>query len=66
VPPGISPAPAWPGADLLQDTSQTIDAIARQTGYASPFASSTAFRRRFGQPPRSFRRAAGAADAYPG
>jgi transcriptional regulator GlxA family with amidase domain len=53
-------------ADLLQDTSQTIDAIARQTGYASPFAFSTAFRRRFGQPPRSFRRAAGAAGAYPG
>ena len=53
-------------ADLLQDTSQTIDAIARQTGYASPFAFSTAFRRRFGQPPRSFRRAASAADTHPG
>jgi AraC-like DNA-binding protein len=53
-------------ADLLQATSQTIDAIARQTGYASPFAFSTAFRRRFGQPPRSFRRAAEATDAYSG
>jgi len=46
-------------ADLLRDTSQTIDAIARQTGYAIPFAFSTAFRRRFGQPPRSFRRSQG-------
>lgn len=48
-------------ADLLRDTSDSIDAIARQTGYASPFAFSAAFRRRFGQPPRSFRRAAAAA-----
>ena len=51
------------GQPLLRDTSQTIDAIARQTGYASPFAFSTAFRRRFGEPPRSFRRAAVAAHA---
>ena len=50
-------------ADLLRDTSQTIDAIACQTGYASLFAFSTAFRRRFGQPPHSFRRTAVAAHA---
>jgi hypothetical protein len=43
------------GADLLRDTTATIETIAHQTGYASPFAFSAAFKRRFGQPPRQYR-----------
>lgn len=42
-------------ADLLRDNTQTIGSVARQTGYASPFAFSTAFKRHYGQPPISFR-----------
>jgi AraC-like DNA-binding protein len=47
-------------ADLLRDTTQTVESIARQAGYASPFAFTAAFKRQFGQPPRPYRRAAGA------
>ena len=42
-------------ADLLRDTTSTIETIAHKAGYASPFAFSAAFKRRFGQPPRRYR-----------
>jgi AraC-like DNA-binding protein len=42
-------------ADLLRDTRQSIESIARQAGYTSPFAFTAAFKRRFGQPPRLYR-----------
>jgi AraC-like DNA-binding protein len=42
-------------ADLLRDSSDTVEAIARRVGYANPFAFSTAFKRRFGVAPRAFR-----------
>lgn len=45
-------------ADLLRADAASITAIARQVGYANPFAFSTAFKRRFGVPPRDFRRSA--------
>jgi AraC-like DNA-binding protein len=38
-------------ADLLRDTIQTIETIARQVGYVSAFAFTAAFRRRFGLSP---------------
>ena len=46
-------------ADLLNDTTGTVEQIAREVGYVSPFAFSTAFKKRYGVAPRQFR--AGAA-----
>lgn len=44
-------------ADLLRATEQTLGAIARQVGYGSAFALSTAFKRERGSSPQDFRRA---------
>ncbi|MER7495542.1 AraC family transcriptional regulator [Streptomyces pharetrae] len=42
-------------ADRLRDTAHTLEAIARQVGYGSAFALSTAFKRRYGMSPQEFR-----------
>ncbi|MGK8520356.1 cupin domain-containing protein [Nocardia asteroides] len=42
-------------ADLLHESDATIEAIARQVGYGSAFALSTAFKRHFGVSPRDHR-----------
>lgn len=47
------------GADLLRDTDATVDAVARQVGYASGFTFSVAFKRLMGVSPSEHR--AGAA-----
>jgi AraC-like DNA-binding protein len=47
-------------ADLLRDTSDTVDAIARRVGYANAFALSVAFKRVRGTTPTAHRRAAAA------
>ena len=44
-------------ATLLRDTTDNVETIGRRVGYANPFAFSTAFKRRYGQAPRSFRQA---------
>jgi AraC-like DNA-binding protein len=44
-------------ADLLRDSTATVSAVARQVGYTSPFTFSTAFKRHFGCPPTTHRRA---------
>ncbi len=46
-------------ADLLRDPEQTLGAVARQVGYGSPFALSTAFKRARGVSPRDHRAATG-------
>jgi AraC-like DNA-binding protein len=46
-------------ADLLRDPDATLEAVARQVGYGSPFALSTAFKRVRGVSPRAHRAAAG-------
>lgn len=43
-------------ADLLQDPSATVGAVARQVGYGSPFALSAAFKRVHGVSPTEHRR----------
>jgi AraC-like DNA-binding protein len=43
-------------ADLLRDTDLTLAAVARQVGYGSAFALSTAFKRELGSSPQDFRR----------
>ncbi|RJO72404.1 AraC family transcriptional regulator [Nocardia panacis] len=48
-------------ADLLQESDATVEAIARQVGYGSAFALSTAFKRHFGISPRDHRQASAAA-----
>lgn len=54
-------------ADLLREPDATIAAVARQVGYGSPFALSTAFKRVQGVSPREFRaRSAGGARAAAG
>ena len=45
-------------ADLLTETSQTVEQIARQVGYSNAFALSAAFRRERGISPRQHRLAA--------
>lgn len=45
-------------ADLLQDTSATVEQVAREVGYLSAFAFSTAFKKRYAVAPRDFRSAA--------
>jgi AraC-like DNA-binding protein len=42
-------------ADLLRNDDMTIAAVARDVGYASPFALSTAFKREFGVSPHQHR-----------
>jgi AraC-like DNA-binding protein len=42
-------------ADLLRSSRTTIGAIARQVGYATPFALSSAFKRAYGVSPNSYR-----------
>lgn len=44
-------------ADLLTEASHSISDVARQVGYGSPFALSTAFKRRYGLSPDRHRRA---------
>ncbi|MCP2165525.1 AraC family transcriptional regulator [Goodfellowiella coeruleoviolacea] len=47
-------------ADLLRGTDATLDAIARQVGYGSAFALSTAFKRANGISPQAYRTGASA------
>jgi AraC-like DNA-binding protein len=42
-------------ADRLRDTDDTIGALARQVGYGSAFALSTAFKRAYGVSPQEWR-----------
>ncbi|MBV9847609.1 MAG: helix-turn-helix transcriptional regulator, partial [Kutzneria sp.] len=42
-------------ADLLRETDATISAVARQVGYGSAFALSTAFKRAKGVSPQQYR-----------
>ena len=44
-------------ADLLRDQQNTLAAVARQVGYGSPYALSTAFKRVRGVSPREHRAA---------
>jgi transcriptional regulator GlxA family with amidase domain len=48
-------------ADLLRETNQTVESIARRVGYANAFALSVAFKRLRGTNPTAHRRAASAA-----
>ncbi|MFE9093425.1 AraC family transcriptional regulator [Streptomyces sp. NPDC007264] len=48
-------------ADRLRDTEDTLEAIARQVGYGSAFALSSAFKRVYGISPREHRAGAGVA-----
>lgn len=43
-------------ADLLREPDATVGAVARQVGYSSPFALSTAFKRVRGTSPQEYRR----------
>ena len=52
-------------ADLLLDREATIGSVARQVGYATPFALSAAFKRERGVSPRDHRRGAAPAPAQP-
>jgi len=52
-------------ADLLLDPEATIGSVARQVGYATPFALSAAFKRERGVSPRDHRRGAVPAPAQP-
>lgn len=45
-------------ADRLRDTDDTVAAVADAVGYSSPFALSTAFKRRYALSPAAYRRAA--------
>lgn len=49
-------------ADLLQESDATVESIARQVGYGSAFALSTAFKRHFGISPRDHRQAGATAE----
>lgn len=48
-------------ADLLRSSQVTIAAVARQVGYSTPFALSSAFKRAYGVSPNTHR----ATSAYP-
>jgi AraC-like DNA-binding protein len=50
-------------ADLLRSSRATIAAVARQVGYSTPFALSSAFKRAYGVSPNTHRAAAGYPDA---
>ena len=43
-------------ADLLREPGATLATVARQVGYSTPFALSTAFKRAYGVSPRDHRR----------
>jgi AraC-like DNA-binding protein len=45
-------------ADLLRSSEATIAAVARQVGYSTPFALSSAFKRAYGVSPNTYRAAA--------
>ena len=45
-------------ADLLRSSQATIAAVARQVGYSTPFALSSAFKRAYGVSPNSYRASA--------
>jgi AraC-like DNA-binding protein len=47
-------------ADLLRESDATLDAIARQVGYGTAFALSTAFKRQYGASPQEYRTGAAA------
>lgn len=47
-------------ADLLRESDATLDAIARQVGYGTAFALSTAFKRELGLSPQEYRAGAAA------
>ena len=49
-------------ADLLRSSQATIAAVARQVGYSTPFALSSAFKRAYGVSPNTYRATA----SYPG
>jgi AraC-like DNA-binding protein len=49
-------------ADLLRTSQATIAAVARQVGYSTPFALSSAFKRAYGVSPNSYRANAGYPD----
>jgi AraC-like DNA-binding protein len=49
-------------ADLLRSSQSTIAAVARQVGYSTPFALSSAFKRAYGVSPNTYR----ADGVYPG
>lgn len=56
--PPISYLTSWrlcTAADLLVDTRDTVDVIARKVGYSGPFAFSHAFTREYGQRPGRYR-----------
>jgi AraC-like DNA-binding protein len=42
-------------ADLLQSSQATVAAVARQVGYSTPFALSSAFKRGYGVSPNTYR-----------
>ena len=42
-------------ADLLRTSQATIAAVARQVGYSTPFALSSAFKRAYGVSPNTYR-----------
>ncbi|HZC71786.1 MAG TPA: AraC family transcriptional regulator [Jatrophihabitans sp.] len=48
-------------ADLLRDSRESIESIARRVGYGNAFAFSTAFKRAHGATPRDYRAAVGRA-----
>jgi AraC-like DNA-binding protein len=50
-------------ADLLRSSRVTIAAVARQVGYSTPFALSSAFKRAYGVSPNTYRANAGYPDA---
>jgi AraC-like DNA-binding protein len=49
-------------ADLLRTSQSTIAAVARQVGYSTPFALSSAFKRAYGLSPNTYRANAGYPD----
>ena len=42
-------------ADLLREPGATVGSVAREVGYGSPFALSTAFKRTYGASPTQYR-----------
>jgi AraC-like DNA-binding protein len=52
-------------ADLLRSGAGTVEQIAGQVGYTSPFAFSAAFRREYGLSPRAYRAAASSGAGSP-